>query len=190
MSDSATSRRSTIVEAAQRLAVSCGYSGFTVEDLARAVGCSRRTLFNHVSSKEEAVLGALPQVTDEQVARLREGGPTGDLLEDLLETIIESVGGDDATPEDWQRLHDVVRRNPELLVRIHDHVDGLRDSLVTHLTSREGVTAQQARVTLSITAALVGLAVEGLIEDPSYGTLRERTHAHLDLARGVLTAAR
>ena len=41
-----------IVTAAQRLAVDCGYAGFTVEDLARAVGASRRTLFNHVSSKE------------------------------------------------------------------------------------------------------------------------------------------
>lgn len=48
----AGSRRSAIIAAAQRLAVDCGYSGFTVEDLARAVGVSRRTLFNHVSSKE------------------------------------------------------------------------------------------------------------------------------------------
>ena len=57
------------VAAAQRLAVDCGYAGFTVEDLARAVGVSRRTLFNHVSSKEEAVLGMLPVLTDEQAPR-------------------------------------------------------------------------------------------------------------------------
>ena len=83
MTESATtragSRRSAIITAAQRLAVDCGYAGFTVEDLARAVGVSRRTLFNHVSSKEEAVLGMLPVLTDEQAATLRPGGPTGHL---------------------------------------------------------------------------------------------------------------
>ena len=55
-----TDRRAAIIAAAQRLSVNCGYSGFTIDDLAEAVGVSRRTLFNHVSSKEEAVLGALP----------------------------------------------------------------------------------------------------------------------------------
>lgn len=184
------SRRAAIVAAAQRLAVSCGYSGFTFDDLAKAVGCSRRTLFNHVSSKEEAVLGVLPEVTDAQVEVLRSGGPTGDLVEDLVATIIDCLGGDDATAEDWQRLQDVVRRNPELLVRVQDHLDALRGSLVSHLAARDGVTEEQARITLSVTAAVIGVAVEGLIEDPGAGSLRERTHHNLTLARGVLTAPR
>ncbi|WEV76971.1 TetR/AcrR family transcriptional regulator [Janibacter cremeus] len=190
MANSATlGRRQTIIAAAQRLAVKRGYSGFTVEDLAAAVGCSRRTLFNHVSSKEEAVLGVLPEITEEQVGVLRAGGPTGDLVEDLVATIIDCLGGDDATAEDWQRLQDVVRRNPELLVRVQDHLDELRDSLVTHLAARDGVSEEQARITLSVTAAVVGLAVEGLIEDPGAGSLRERTHHNLALAREVLSPA-
>ena len=79
-----------------------GYTGFTVEDLAAAVGVSRRTLFNHVASKEEAVLGALPVLTDEQAQTLRSGGPTGDLFEDLLETALRCLRADEHDLEDWQ----------------------------------------------------------------------------------------
>ena len=99
----AGSRRSAIIAAAQRLAVDCGYSGFTVEDLARAVGVSRRTLFNHISSKEEAVLGMLPELTDEQAQTLRDGGPTGHLVDDVLAVTLDCLHADDGTPADETR---------------------------------------------------------------------------------------
>lgn len=40
-----------------RLVIEHGYDGFTMDDLAQAVGVSRRTLFNLVDSKESSVLG-------------------------------------------------------------------------------------------------------------------------------------
>lgn len=190
ISATTSSRRQAIIAAAQRLAVKRGYSGFTVEDLAEAVGVSRRTLFNHVSSKEEAVLGMLPRITDEQIATLRSGGPTGDLVEDLVITAIDSLGGDDATAEDWQQLHDVVRRNPELLVRVQDHVDELGLSLVTHLAARDGVGEEQAKVVFAVVGGLIGRAVQDLIDTPASdlgaGGLTARVHHNLDLAREVL----
>lgn len=191
ISATTSSRRQAIIAAAQRLAVKRGYSGFTVEDLAEAVGVSRRTLFNHVSSKEEAVLGMLPRITDEQVATLRSGGPTGDLVEDLVITAIDSLGGDDATAADWQQLHDVIRRNPELLVRVQDHVDELGLSLVTHLAARDGVGEEQAKIVFTVVGGLIGRAVQDLIEaspsDLGTGGLTARIHHNLDLAREVLT---
>ena len=66
--------------------------------LAQAVGVSRRTLFNHVSSKEEAVLGVLPEITDEQVETLSAGGPSGHLIDDLITTILDSLNADSGSP--------------------------------------------------------------------------------------------
>ena len=184
------SRRTTIISAAQRLAVSCGYTGFTVEDLAEAVGCSRRTLFNHVSSKEEAVLGVLPEVTDEQVEVLRGGGPTGHLVEDLLTTIVDSLGGDDGTVEDWQGLHDVILRNPELLARVQEYVDELSSELVTHLVHREGVDADVAWMGLTVVAGVVSRSVRDCIDDPARGPLPTRVRHNLGLTREVLADRR
>lgn len=193
VTNSATqSRRQAIVSAAQRLAADCGYTGFTVDDLAKAVGVSRRTLFNHVSSKEEAVLGLLPVLTDEQAATLRAGGPTGDLVEDLVITAIECLGGDDATAEDWQHLQAVVRRNPELLVRVQDHVEELGLSLVEHLAARDGVSEDRAKVAFTVVGGLIGSAVQDLIEGATGtgGSLTARVHHNLALAREVLAARR
>lgn len=183
-------RRAVIITAAQGLAIKCGYSGFTFDDLAQAVGVSRRTLFNHVSSKDEAVLGVLPELTEEQVETLRTGGPSGDLVEDLVSTIVDSLGGDEATTEDWQRLHEVIRRNPELLVRVQDHVDELGETLVAPLAARDGVSEAQVRIALTVTAALVGHTVHDLIADPTIGTLRQHVHHNLTLAREVLAPRR
>lgn len=191
MTNSATSsRRQAIIAAAQRLAVEHGYSGFTVEELAEAVGVSRRTLFNHVASKEEAVLGMLPVLTDEQVATLRAGGPTGDLVEDLVITAIDSLGGDDSTAQEWQRLHDVIQRNPELLVRVQEHVDALSASLIGHLGARDGVGQEQAKIVLSVVAGLIGRAVHDLIEGsaPLEAPAADGPHASATGARGGLTA--
>lgn len=182
------SRREAIIAAAQRLSISCGYTGFTVEDLAAAVGVSRRTLFNHVTSKEEAVLGVLPVVTDAQAQTLRSGGPTGDLFEDLLETTLQCLRADEDDLEDWQRLHDVIERNPELILRVKAHVEELYELIVEHLSARDGVDPDRARLALTLVGGLVQRSVEECIADPSKGPLRPRIHTNLALAREILTA--
>lgn len=168
----------------------CGYSGFTFDDLARAVGVSRRTLFNHVGSKEEAVLGVLPEVKDEQIEILSSGGPSGNLVDDLVTTILDSLGADDESIEDWQRLHDVVLRNPELLARIQSYVDDLSTRLVTHLSRRADTDRDTAWMALTIAGGVVGRSVRDCIDDPSLGPLRSRVQRNLDLTREVLTAER
>ncbi|WP_353353983.1 TetR/AcrR family transcriptional regulator [Intrasporangium sp. DVR] len=62
-------RRATahaLAEAAFDLAVERGVDGFTIDDVARRAGYSRRTFANHFSCKEEAITGLA-------VERLREG---------------------------------------------------------------------------------------------------------------------
>ncbi len=189
-SDRARRRRASIVATAQDLAVRHGYSGFTVEDLAEAVGCSRRTLFNHVSSKEEAVLGALPHLDEEPVAVLRSGGPTGDLVEDLVATVVECLGGNGTDVADWQRMKDVCQRNPELLIRVQEHVEELVTQLIGHLSERDGVDDARAHIALALAGAVVQTTVHGLIEDPSAAgreaDLATRVHDNLEIARELL----
>lgn len=179
-------RRATIVAAAQRLSVSCGYSGFTFDDLAQAVGVSRRTLFNHVSSKEEAVLGGLPQLTPEQAETLRSGGPTGDLFDDLLSTVLECVQSSGEDLGDLQRLHDVIERNPELFVRVKAHVENLTERIVAQVTVREDVDAEQARMALTLVAGLLERSVTDCIDDPGAGPLPQRLQTNLAITRGLL----
>lgn len=182
----ASSRRSAIISAAQRLAVDCGYSGFTVEDLARAVGVSRRTLFNHVSSKEEAVLGMLPVLTDEQAATLRSGGPTGHLVDDVLTVVLECLHADDSTPSDFEQLHDVIERNPELFVRVKTHAEELSEQLVTHLSARVDADDTRSRMALAIVGGIVQHSVVQCIATPALGPLSDRARTNLTVAREIL----
>lgn len=68
-----TARR--INAAAQVLTEEHGLDGFTLDDLAAAVGVSRRTLFNYFPSKLDAVLGPLPDIAGTDVEEFRAGGP-------------------------------------------------------------------------------------------------------------------
>ena len=175
-------RRTTIISCAQQLAVKCGYSGFTFDDLAQAVGVSRRTLFNHVSSKEEAVLGLLPVLTDEQAATLRSGGPTGHLVDDVLTVVLDCLHADDGTPADFEQLHDVIERNPELFVRVKTHVE----ELVTHLSARDDADDSRSRMALAIVGGIVQHSVVQCIATPSLGPLSDRARANLTTAREIL----
>lgn len=176
-------RRAAIIAAAQRLSVGCGYSGFTLDDLAQAVGVSRRTLFNHVSSKEEAVLGMLPVLTGEQAQTLRAGGPTGHLVDDVLTVVL---GADTGTTADYQQLHDVIERNPELFVRVKAHVEELTEQLVTHLSGREDADNSRARMALAIVGGVVQHSVVECLATPSLGPLSDRARTNLTIAREIL----
>lgn len=179
-------RRAAIIAAAQRLSVGCGYSGFTLDDLAQAVGVSRRTLFNHVSSKEEAVLGMLPVLTDEQAQTLRAGGPTGHLVDDVLTVVLDCLGADTGTTADYQQLHDVIERNPELFVRVKAHVEELTEQLVTHLSEREDADDSRARMALAIVGGVVQHSVVECLATPSLGPLSDRARTNLTIAREIL----
>ena len=112
-----------------------GVDALTAERLADVAGISRRTFFNHVDSKESAVLGALPHLTDELATRLREEAvvPGEDLLEITLRVAAATVSAQETEVEDWRRLHDVLVRNPELIPRFHERLEALFDALVEHL---------------------------------------------------------
>lgn len=64
--------RDLILDAAERLIGSLGYSKTTMDDVARAAGVGKRTIYVHFPSKEEVVLCTIDRIVDRLVARLRE----------------------------------------------------------------------------------------------------------------------
>ena len=72
-----TDTRDAILDAAERLLGAVGYSRTTMDEVARAAGVGRRTIYVHFPGKEEVVLGTIDRIVDRLLARLRAaaGGP-------------------------------------------------------------------------------------------------------------------
>lgn len=110
--DRRAARRREIQEQACRLVIEHGYDGFTMDDLAGAVGVSRRTLFNHVPDKAAAVLGdaATGNAHGPHVDAFRAGRPTGRLVVDVLALVREALVRTEVTdPSVAERIHLVER---------------------------------------------------------------------------------
>jgi AcrR family transcriptional regulator len=89
---STTGTRDLILDAAERLIGVLGYSKTTMDDVARAAGVGKRTIYVHFPSKEEVVLCTIDRIVDRLVARLREhaAGP-GPASERLWAMLCERV---------------------------------------------------------------------------------------------------
>lgn len=80
--------RDLILDAAERLIGVLGYSKMTMDDVAKAAGVGKRTIYVHFPSKEEVVLCTIDRIVDRLTARLRghasAGGPAAALLRAML----------------------------------------------------------------------------------------------------------
>lgn len=184
---SSSTRRSTrrleIIRAAQELAAERGYTGFTVDEIAERVGVSRRTLFNHIDSKESAVLGSLPELTPELTSRLGGEGDPFALTLDVAVAALDIAGSD---IEDWRRLHEVLVANPELIPRVKERIEALSRELVEHLSTRSDVDPERARVILAAIVAVLQISVEDALDRPELGDISSRLPTNLALLREVL----
>lgn len=66
-----TGTRDLILDAAERLIGVLGYSKTTMDDVAKAAGVGKRTIYVHFPSKEEVVLCTIDRIVDRLVERLR-----------------------------------------------------------------------------------------------------------------------
>ncbi|MBB2986541.1 TetR/AcrR family transcriptional regulator [Terracoccus luteus] len=191
MAQSASIRRQStlrrITVAAQELAIERGYDGFTLDDLAAAVGVSRRTLFNHVSGKEEAVVGVRPDFDPVLVERFRAGGPTGDLFDDLLLLIVELLDREDASREDAGRFHRLLETNPQLTPRVHRELERVCTEAVEMASVRPGEgDRQRAGVVVVVLGALVAHAMNEYLRADDTVSLVDHLRTAAETARQLL----
>ena len=64
-------RHQKILTRAEEILTTAGYGGLTLDGLADLVGCSKGTLYNHFSSKEDLLLGVLERTKRARVALWR-----------------------------------------------------------------------------------------------------------------------
>lgn len=144
-----------------------GLDGWTMDELAEAVGVSRRTLFNHVPGKLDAVLGGHPEATPERVEQFVAGGPTGDLFSDLGD-LAKSVLDDRDFDRDTIALRrEILMANPRLAVTIHERFEEITRELVERIVEREGtrIDHSKARLLVRLIVALVDTCLLSVLED-------------------------
>ncbi|MEU0797059.1 TetR/AcrR family transcriptional regulator [Amycolatopsis sp. NPDC005961] len=109
--------RQSLHEAALRLAMERGLDGVTVEDIADAVGVSRRTFSNYFTNKEDAILHADRERTGVLVS-LVSGRPAGERPWQALRTASRELHHGRAVPDrEWVAQLRLLRRHPSLLAQ-------------------------------------------------------------------------
>lgn len=85
---SQTGTRDLILDAAERLLGVLGYSKTTMDDVAKAAGVGKRTIYVYFPSKEEVTLGTIDRIVDRLVEKLRalasEERPAADRLHAMI----------------------------------------------------------------------------------------------------------
>lgn len=131
----ATKRR--ICDEAAALVDARGYDNVTVDDICRASGISRRTFFNYMDSKDEAVLGVFPfTCSEEGLAAIRE--TRADNVLDLVLRSIEVVpGAESGTSPNQACRRELIESNPGLLhaeaTRRRGFLTGIAQAVHDHL---------------------------------------------------------
>ncbi|MFJ7219291.1 TetR/AcrR family transcriptional regulator [Amycolatopsis sp. NPDC098790] len=109
--------RQSLHEAALHLAMERGLDGVTVEDIADAVGVSRRTFSNYFTNKEDAILHADRERTGVLVS-LVEHRPAAEPPWQALRTASRELYHGRAVPDrEWVAQLRLLRRHPSLLAQ-------------------------------------------------------------------------
>jgi AcrR family transcriptional regulator len=154
-----------IAEAAQRLFVERGYEGTTIDDIADAVGMSRRSVFRYFPTKEDIIVGKFEFVAEDMVSVIR-GRPVDEPVWaslrrafDLLVPYVDGPGKHDVA-EPMQRI---VFANRGLLASYLEKLQRLQDA--TTPVIRERATARGESFTANDPAphAVVGAAFACLV---------------------------
>ena len=162
-----TAHRITV--AAQELALEHGLDGFTMEQLAERAEVSRRTLFNYFPSKDDAVLGGPPVISEDALAAFTAGGPTGRLVDDLASLVLAVLAESPDTRDDVARGRAVMLANPRLITHAHQRLQESVESCLGMMEAREGRGFSRPRVDVAIALVLASfhLAMDRYLDTDS-----------------------
>lgn len=145
-----------------------GFDNWTIDDLAAAADVSRRTVFNYFDGKADVVLGAVVELDPERVAVFVAGGPSGNLLSDVL-TMAADVIEEHTSDKDMAAAgRRAVLGDPRLLGLAHQRFEDVTAKFVEHVRQRDGddFSPDRARLLSRLVVTLFDSAAERAEADP------------------------
>jgi AcrR family transcriptional regulator len=134
--------RDELTEAAVKLLANKGFDETTVDQIAAAVGMSRRTFSRYFESKEDVIVhmlaGAGTQLCAELRARPADESPAV-ALRHALSVLTAMMAGD---PAKTQRLTRLILDTPALLARFLERQTHWQDEMTTILAERTGLAPE------------------------------------------------
>lgn len=132
--------RQRIFDTAASLVARDGYDDVTVEDICQGAEISRRTFFNYMDSKDEAVLGPFPlEFTSESFDRIATE-QSANMLALVIDAMEESPATDGVN--DACRIQQLMQDNPSLanamLARKRDTLRHLEQAVREHFKNHPG----------------------------------------------------
>ncbi|MBO1756949.1 TetR/AcrR family transcriptional regulator [Allobranchiibius sp. CTAmp26] len=193
---------SGLAHVTRRMTAERGLSGFTVDEVCREVGVSRRTFFNYFASKEDAIFGIAVRSDDDYRdvvflgARQEHQADSASLVADYVGLVLSRSIFEDWTPESTRQLIAAVRREPRLMTHMLDRARARSLDDIALIERTEGYPAGDPRAStlVHVVGALVSVAGEdiltGATAEPFDVLVRERVAVVGDLftvRKGVVT---
>ena len=152
--------RAAIRAAALALTRERGYEAMTVDDVAALAGVSRRTVFNHFSSKTDLLVVGLEPPEPEAIETFVDG--TGSLLEDLGALLASGAEAVESERGWLLSFPEIVRDNPEIERAIHERLRAIAVSLADAAGRRLGTEPYdpRTRAVVALTMAIQRSAVD------------------------------
>nr|WP_195969097.1 TetR/AcrR family transcriptional regulator [Cellulomonas hominis] len=183
--------RAELIDAAQDLFVAQGYEGTTVDQIAAAVGMSRRSFFRYFASKDDLVLGKYDAMAD-QLAEALHARPADEPLWDSLRRVFDGVvdyATDPATAQRMAAMERIVQSNDALRASYLHRLDAIQGALVDAARERAQAAGHPWEPADPAPAAAVGAAFACMrtANDLAAGTGRDLSEL-LDETFGQLAA--
>ncbi len=200
--------RRRIEDAATSLVVAHGFANVTVDDICRDAEISRRTFFNYMDSKDEAILGPSPMALSDDRREQFLAEPSDNLVRSALENIIattteaEDVTIEQGADEEFvatlrTRRHQILANEPAVAVmslnRFREQSLLMRELITEHLTRHPG-DRKLPDVPLDTEATIInGLIRESVwlhMTTPAFTSATERTRLLLQAGENITTLAK
>jgi len=146
-----------------------GFDGWTMDDLAASAEVSRRTVFNYFDTKADVVLGPVVRLDDARVQVFVDGGPTGNLFEDVLALAADLIEEHGKDQEMLSAGRNAILSDSRLIVLVHERFEDITADFVEHMRRREGerFSAARARLLVRLVVSIFDSALERVEADPS-----------------------
>ncbi|CCQ47007.1 bacterial regulatory s, tetR family protein [Pseudarthrobacter siccitolerans] len=150
--------RAGITAAARTLTAERGLNGYTVEEVCERTGISRRTFFNYFPTKEDAVIGHgdddLPAGILKEFIDGGASSPPGEmsptLFRDLVRLSLRLSEDMEASEEETRQLIAVVKKEPQLILRLIGITERREAQFARDVARREGVASDHPVVQMAV----------------------------------------